>query len=60
MNLSDLLVKVAGIILVVFGVFVLISTNFGAFDIAFALHFIGGLVLIGAGVILVRGGNISL
>lgn len=60
MNISNGIIKVLAIAVMIFGAFVLFTTNFSAFDLAFALHFIGGLVLIGAGVVLIRGGNITL
>lgn len=60
MSISNWFVKLVGIIIVIFGLFVLIDTNFRAFDILFALHFIGGLLLIGAGIVIIKGGIIDL
>lgn len=60
MSLSHIITILAGVVLLVFGVFLFINTPFGSFDQSFVLHLVGAIVAIILGVVLVKGGNISL
>lgn len=60
MSITDGFVKLIGVVLVIFGLVVLFATSFAALDLAFALHFVGGLVLIAVGVLLIKGGVLTL
>ena len=60
MSVSKLLVLLAGVVLLVFGVFLFVQTPFSTFDTAFLMHIVGALVAIILGVVLIKGDNISL
>ena len=62
MNITELVVKGLGLLLVIVGVIALISMLFPLFGIAVVwwVALIAGLIFIAVGLVLIRGGNITL